>query len=432
MLSLARLLFVGALSLPALAQSSLPETVPTNFLNLTALQESLFSRYDALSRPLAGKPNQTVVQCQFRLNKFQDLDPLTGSFTMDLYLRLQWVDPRLVFDTSILEGESLHITPELVWKPDVYFYNEAQPMKALDYSLKLKAGGVLFWSRHFLMNLGADLDLRQFPYDSQDLPLQLVPYSYDNTTMLLEFMATGAVYPDPVTDPDSPLKADLWTVNGITNATESFTEIVGQTDYSRLTVTISVSRIPNYYVYRYIVPLVFLALASSAQYWIDPAAVSTRVGVGITLLLAIVSFMFLLSGDLPKVSYATKMDHFVLACFFFIFFGLAEFALVHSLAEEHGHKDNGIHHDDYSEKDGSVLSAKKQWLPVLMDVSLRLIQPLAVVLAAMLCFLTLSTGQVIGLCVAFAVISVITVFLVYRMILVPDGFFAKPVKEHDD
>ncbi|KAJ3072204.1 hypothetical protein HDU98_004046 [Podochytrium sp. JEL0797] len=424
MFSCARLLLLGALSLPALAQGSLPETVPSSFLNLTALQESLFSKYDKLSRPLAGTPNQTVIQCQLRLNKFQDLDPLTGSFTMDLYLRLQWVDPRLVFNTSILEGEALHITPDLVWKPDIYFYNEAEPgMQALDFSLKLKAGGQMFWSRHFLMNLGADLDLRQFPFDSQDLPLQLVPYSYDNTTMLLEFMTTGAVYPDPLTDPDSPLKADLWAVNGISDLAESFNEIAGQTDYSRLTVTISVSRKPIYYITRYIIPLVFIALASSAQYWIDPAAVSTRVGVGVTLLLAIVSFMFLLSADLPKVSYATRMDQFVLACFFFVFFGLAEFALVHSLSEEHSHNASTSQRDSDHERDGSILLVKKQWFPVLLDVSLRFIQPLAVVLACLICFLDLSTGQLVGFCVAFGVLCVITVFLVYRMILVPDGYF---------
>ncbi|KAJ3121449.1 hypothetical protein HK100_012388 [Physocladia obscura] len=398
---------------------TLPTTVVTGYTNLTALELSLFSKYDALSRPGAGTGDPTVIQCQLKLNKFEDLDPLAGTFTMDLYLRLQWTDPRLVFNTSLLDGEAFHVDPDLAWKPDIYFYNEAAAMTALDASFKLKAAGLLYWSRHFLMVFAADLDLTKFPYDSQSLDLQLVSYSYDNATIILDWFSTGAVFPDPISDPTNPLKADLWTINSVDNSSTNMNEVVGQTDYSLLTVSIGVTRIPTYYVTRYIIPLFVIALASSAQYWIDSAAVSTRVGAGVTLLLAIVSFMFLLSGDLPKVSYNTRMDNFVLACFFFIFFGLCEFAVVHWISfegedtAEPGNKNEQAEHAEF-ERDGSILVDKKRWIPQLMDTSLRFIQPVGVVVAWAMCFADLSTGGIAGLWVAFVVVSLFILAWIYH------------------
>ncbi|KAJ3009885.1 UNVERIFIED_CONTAM: Gamma-aminobutyric acid receptor subunit rho-1 [Siphonaria sp. JEL0065] len=160
------------------AQLILPVALPTEYLNLTALTLSLFSKYDALARPLAGTPNQTMIQCQYRLNKLQNLDPVSGTFSMDLFLRLTWRDPRLVIDTSILQGEDLRVDPKYVWKPDIYFYNEAQPMAAQDSVLKLKPDGTLFWSRHFSMVMNADFNMRDFPFDTQKLSFQLISYSY--------------------------------------------------------------------------------------------------------------------------------------------------------------------------------------------------------------------------------------------------------------
>ncbi|KAJ3211097.1 Glycine receptor subunit alpha-3 [Entophlyctis luteolus] len=376
------------------------------FTNLTELQDTLFIGYDRLARPYAAE-NKTVIQCQYKLNKFNGLDPLAGTFEMDLYLRLQWVDPRLVFNTSILDGEAFHVDPSLAWTPDIYFYNEAAEMKTLDYSFKLKAGGLVFWSRHFIMTMAADLDLALFPFDTQNLELQLVSYAFDNSTLLLEWFSTGAVYPDPMSDPTAPLKSDIWTIQDIANVSGSLTEISGQTDYSFLAVSIEAKRIPAYYITRYIVPIFVLALASSAQYWIDPAAVSTRIGAGVTLLLAVVSFMFILSTDLPKVSYNTSMDKFVLTCFFFIFFGLIEFALVHWISG-----DNEIGEAE-KEADGSILVAPKNWFPLFLDSSLRFIQPVAVLATTILCFVDLSPGGIAGLSVAFVLVSLFVSAWVY-------------------
>ncbi|KAI9330179.1 neurotransmitter-gated ion-channel ligand binding domain-containing protein [Obelidium mucronatum] len=418
----------------------LPATVQTGFLNLTALQSSLFSNANSAS---------------------------ISSWTLIRFLGpSKWISifgyNGLIPDwplTTLLEGEAFRIDPALVWKPDIYFYNEAAEMKTLDYSMKLKKGGTVFWSRHYIMQLSADLDFHAFPFDDQKLVLQLVSYGFDNSTILLEIMPNGAVYPDPMSDPDSPLKADLWTVNSIDSFVESFNEIMGQTDYSRLSVTISVSRVATYYVIRYIIPLAFISIAASAGFWIDN--IEIKIGAVFTLLLAVVSFMFLLSSDLPKVSYNTRMDNFVLACFFFTFLGLAEFAVVHAFSnptatpvdeEMELIKDPQLppHNTDIRPEssasttttaaaaaattkeatsssivESNLSNSKTRWIPVLLDVSLRVIQPLAVCLATVVCFADLSTGALVGIILVFVAVSVSVVAIVYRMILVPGGVFSK-------
>jgi hypothetical protein len=60
----------------------------------------------------------------FRINSVIDIVPKLNAFKVDLHLRLKWIDPRLKF-TQIISEDSLLLNPDLVWKPDVYFFNEA-------------------------------------------------------------------------------------------------------------------------------------------------------------------------------------------------------------------------------------------------------------------------------------------------------------------
>jgi hypothetical protein len=53
------------------------------------------SNYDANTRPGFGQ-GATKVAAQFQIDNLYDLDPGTATFTMDLRLRLYWIDPRLV------------------------------------------------------------------------------------------------------------------------------------------------------------------------------------------------------------------------------------------------------------------------------------------------------------------------------------------------
>lgn len=95
--------------------------------------------YDNGTRPNAGQ-GPVNVQAQYRVNRLVTVDPISNSFTLDIFLRLQWNDPRLVFSEN-LGQESLRLSPSQIWTPDVYFYNEQGAMNQLDATLKIQNDG---------------------------------------------------------------------------------------------------------------------------------------------------------------------------------------------------------------------------------------------------------------------------------------------------
>jgi cadmium resistance protein CadD (predicted permease) len=59
-------------------------------------------------------------------------------------------------------------------------------------------------------------------------------------------------------------------------------------------------------------------------FWLDPQAVAPRVSVSVTSMLTLVAYRFLLGGDLPKISYLTRLDYFLLGATILVFLALIE------------------------------------------------------------------------------------------------------------
>ncbi|KAJ3309495.1 Glycine receptor subunit alpha-3 [Boothiomyces sp. JEL0838] len=274
--------------------------------------------YDNLTRPYAFI-QPTVVQAQFRLNRLFNVDPKVNQFSMDLFLRLRWNDPRLTFPEN-LQNEALRIDPSQIWTPDVYFYNEATDATPLDQTLKISNDGTVFWSRHFLMTWATGFDLHDFPFDSQNQYTMSVQWYNDSG---------GATYPDPIVN--KTFSSVLWSLDQVsaTNSTILFRD--NQPLFDFLTYSLYITRDPSVYILKYILPLFFIALCSTLTYWIDPTAVPARVGFGVSLLLATITLNFVVSADLPKVNYATKLDTYIAIIFLFVFIAMIEFAVVHVL-----------------------------------------------------------------------------------------------------
>jgi hypothetical protein len=130
----------------------------------------------------------------FRINSVIDIVPKLNAFKVDLHLRLKWIDPRLKF-TQIISEDSLLLNPDLVWKPDVYFFNEAGKPEILDRSLRLKQNGEITWNRHFIISLNSAFGVHDYPFDSQELDFVLMSYANSQKTMNLRYFESGPVYP---------------------------------------------------------------------------------------------------------------------------------------------------------------------------------------------------------------------------------------------
>ena len=63
---------------------------------------------------------------------------------------------------------------------------------------------------------------------------------------------------------------------------------------------------------------------SWSVFWIDPAQLSPQIGLSTSAVLTLIAFQFSLAYMLPRLSYLTRADRFVLGAAFLVFAALAE------------------------------------------------------------------------------------------------------------
>ncbi|KAI9034082.1 neurotransmitter-gated ion-channel ligand-binding domain-containing protein [Hyaloraphidium curvatum] len=278
------------------------------------------SGYDASTRPSFGGPPD-LIWVRFDINNLYAVDPLTSTFTVDASVLLWWTDPRLVAppgefpptngsEYRFLGYQDLGqgIGPShLVWTPDIYFVNEVV-VEPLDDIIKVQPDtGRVFWSRHMLADVTTKYDLAAFPFDRQNLTMELASYSYNERQILLEWDPVP-VYP-PI-HPDTFTQV-AWDYVSFTTGEKEYIPFRDQPPHQMLVFGMLVSRKTGSYYIKSFVPLMVLVALTTVSYWFSVDAVPERLGLSITLVLTIVSFYSSVTQGLPLVNYATTMDWWV-------------------------------------------------------------------------------------------------------------------------
>ena len=77
--------------------------------------------------------------------------------------------------------------------------------------------------------------------------------------------------------------------------------------------------------------IVFMAYA---VFWLDPTLIGTQIGVATSTVFTLIAYNFALSDILPRISYLTRADFFLVGCMFLVFGALGEAVLTGVLAQD--------------------------------------------------------------------------------------------------
>ena len=75
---------------------------------------------------------------------------------------------------------------------------------------------------------------------------------------------------------------------------------------------IHIERQVTYYVLKIIIPLCLIVIMCWLPRWIDARQTGTNIGLSTTSFLTLVAYLFAITVHLPRVSYVTRMDRFIL------------------------------------------------------------------------------------------------------------------------
>jgi len=268
----------------------------------------------------------TLVHIGMYVDQITAVDESTNSFKMQGFLDLIWCDPRLTFDPSetgakvkIFLEDDAHGELNNIWQPNLEFVNEDEPVAIENLTVLVHADGTVEYRSKFGGHFAANFNLRAFPFDEQDLLVEIE--SFEWASDIMAFLAQEGIvgFSDEFHIPE-------WYITGISEHIQSKKEPRDHNEFSEFVATIHVKRDPGVYTTKVMIPLGVIILVSMIVFWMDTDAFEGRLGASMTGLLTAVAYQFIASQNLPRHVYNTYLDSYVFLSFLIILFGIGESA----------------------------------------------------------------------------------------------------------
>lgn len=269
-----------------------------------------------------GKP--VDVNIGFYIIDFARVTSRDETFDATGYLELSWREPALVRSPGPDEkpGAWKPVDPSTIWTPRVFFENALeQPKFHSDPVVEADGDGVVTSWVILSGKFSTPMDLRNFPFDRQVLPVRIA--SFDDGS-LVRF----TLNPKLVQLGDEAFASD-WKIIGPAARVDSHRYVPSQEAYPRLIYQVTVARRATFYVCRVMVPLALLVIVSWAAFWFDPVGLQPQISTCMASLIALVAFNFAIDFSLPKVAYLTLIDKHALMGFGFVSAAVLAVTIIH-------------------------------------------------------------------------------------------------------
>ncbi|XP_028513701.1 neuronal acetylcholine receptor subunit alpha-3-like, partial [Exaiptasia diaphana] len=159
----------------------------------------------------------------------------------------------------------------------------------------LESSGLCIWMIPTTFKSSCEMDITNFPFDSQECEMTFGSWTYDNRLLQME-----QVHETHVKTEKFVVNGD-WNIRDITIKKQQIKYICCKHPFSDITYTFILDRKPNYHVMYLIVPCVIISLLSLLSFVLPPDC-GERVGLSITTLLAMSVYLLIMSEIIPETS----------------------------------------------------------------------------------------------------------------------------------
>ncbi|XP_076446962.1 gamma-aminobutyric acid receptor alpha-like [Babylonia areolata] len=306
-----------------------PEVTQERAANVTGLLNLLMMGYDKRLRPGIGGP-PLVVKADVEIRSMGPISEKDMIYSMDCYFRQVWTDSRLSFNRTEQQVSNVSLNVKMlerIWHPDTIFINGGHSylhtITAPNKFFRLNHDGSILYSQRLTIKASCPMHLEKFPMDTQKCPLHIASFAYSTEDVVYQwrFGEKRAV----VASRD--MRLSQFDLTGMPAA--SSTACFKGTTHSVLTVYFDFRRHTGYFLIQVYVPCCLLVALSWVSFWINREATSDRITLGSTTMLTMTYLALDSRDNLPRVTYSTALDIYVLMCFFFVFATIVQFAAVH-------------------------------------------------------------------------------------------------------
>ncbi|XP_014444557.1 acetylcholine receptor subunit beta [Tupaia chinensis] len=273
------------------------------------LRDKLFSGYDSSVRPAREVGDRVGVSIGLSLAQLISLNEKDEELSTKVYLDLEWTDYRLSWDPAEHDGiDSLRITTEFVWLPDVVLLNnnDGNFDVALDINVVVSSDGSVRWQPPGIYRSSCSIQVTYFPFDWQNCTMVFSSYSYDSSEVSLQ-TSPG---PEGQEHQEVHIHEGTFIENGQWEIIHKPSRLIqppgdprGGREGQRQEVTfyLIIRRKPLFYLVNVIAPCILITLLAIFVFYLPPDA-GEKMGLSIFALLTLTVFLLLLADKVPETS----------------------------------------------------------------------------------------------------------------------------------
>ncbi len=290
----------------------------------------LLSNYNRQQPPTLDKATQ--VRIGIYVNSFYAVNEQTMDYTISMYLRQSWQDPRLKFDPINGRIDTIRLGDgrwNQIWVPDLFFRNEKRAafhsVTVPNRLLRLNSTGHLWYVTKISTTLSCPMKLQRYPFDTQSCPIMFESFGYTMDTVYFNWL-------DSPVDVDPGVELPHFTLTGkiLYDCSQNYT--VGA--FPCMEIRFLLRRDIGYFLVQLFIPSMFIVVISWMAFWIDITALTSRLAVGLIAMLIMALHNMTAPSPLPRVSYVKAIDIWTSSCVTLIFASLLESVAVNFTMRE--------------------------------------------------------------------------------------------------
>ncbi|MDH3977937.1 MAG: hypothetical protein OEU86_05425 [Gammaproteobacteria bacterium] len=265
-------------------------------------------------RPDASGPPTPITMGIYVLD-IDAIDDVKQVFSIDMFVSVSWQDDRLALSETERKGDTRRVPLDEIWTPRGFIVNARGLNAQLPRIADIDDYGAVSFSQRLTGELAADLELREFPFDSQKLPIDFLTYQYSKDEM--EFSLNNEISGD-----DGSFSIEGWTMQILDPVSSEFKPKGSSVIHPRITYYIEAKRNSRYYLVTMFLPMGLIVFMAWMVFWVPPDVIPSRIAISTASIFSLIAFGFSIRLSLPPVSYMTRADLFTMSCMFMVFLAL--------------------------------------------------------------------------------------------------------------
>ncbi|GAB1606055.1 acetylcholine receptor subunit beta-like 1 [Argonauta hians] len=266
-------------------------------LDEVRLVHDLFDKngYNPLIRPVRHVNETIVIFFSLALSQLITVDEKNQVMKTNVWLQMYWTDYQLQWDGKDYgDITSIRIRPELIWTPDVVLFNNADGNYEVSYkpNAVINMDSQITWIPPAIYQSSCTIDVEYFPFDQQNCEMKFGSWTFNGDQLTFKWRQGDKL------DFTDYLKSGTWDIIDCPGQVKTTVEEETGVKKTLVIFTLILRRKTLFYTVNLIIPCVLISFVSVCVFAL-PADAGEKMTLCISILLALVVFLLLVSKILP-------------------------------------------------------------------------------------------------------------------------------------